>query len=512
MKKVGILFGQERTFPAAFVEHARAVAPSDIEIEFLRMGAVEQSKLSGYEVIIDRISQDVPFYRAALKHAAVMGTAVINNPFWWSAEDKLTANAMAQQVGVPVPKTVLLPSKDHPDDTTSDSFTNLEYPLPWDDYFEHIGFPAFMKPNTGGGWKSVYKVHNPQELWDAYGETGQLNMLLQEAIEFDTYFRCYCIGGKHVHLMRYEPRNQFHERYVRDAPPIEAQLRKTLEDCVLRLCRVLGYDFNTVELAVRDGVPYAIDFTNPAPDADVNSVGQANFEWVVKHAVDYAIERAQQHQEGGDNLTWGHFVQRSAAATRVDSAFAKTSPKPAAKSKAKAVSQPKADTKAKPAAKAKASTRPKPPAKSGDPSVASVSKKAVARKPAKGAVAKPKADAPAKVKSPAKGTRGAAGSKAKSKASTTAASLAPEAAKANQNELLARLGEAASDVVDDLKQISGIGPKLEGILHDIGVKSYAQLAKMKAKDYDLVDSLLTSFKGRGKRDDWSKQAKKFLKG
>ncbi len=326
MKKIGILFGQERTFPQAFVDYGNAQAPEGIQFEAVQMGEVRQGVPVGYAVLLDRISQDVPFYRAALKHAALKGCAVINNPFWWSAEDKLTANAMAENVGVPVPKTVLLPSKRHPDDTTPASFSNLVYPLGWKEMFEHIGFPAFMKPNTGGGWKNVYKVHTPEEFFSAYNETGQLNMLLQEAITFTTYYRCYCIGGQYVHLMPYEPRNAFHERYVRspEAQPT-GELKDTLTDYVLRLCRTLGYDFNTVELAVRDGVPYAIDFTNPAPDADVNSVGQANFEWVVKHSVKYAIERAEAWTEGGDNLTWGGFMQQSVGAVAGSgSAFAKT--------------------------------------------------------------------------------------------------------------------------------------------------------------------------------------------
>ena len=316
MKKIGILFGQERSFPQAFIETGRAQPPDGITFEAVQMGEVRQGRLSDYAVILDRISQDVPFYRAALKHAAVKGCAVINNPFWWSAEDKLTANAMAEEVGVPVPKTVLLPSKRHPDDTSPASFTNLVYPLGWSEMFSYIGFPAFMKPNTGGGWKSVFKVHNPDELFAAYNETGQLNMLLQEAISFDTYFRCYCIGGKYVHVMPYEPRNAFHERYVRDpAAQPKGEFKELLEDYVLRLCNVLGYEFNTVELAVRDGVPYAIDFTNPAPDADIHSVGEANFRWVVEHAVKYAIERAQAHTDSGSNLTWGSFMHKSVGAS-----------------------------------------------------------------------------------------------------------------------------------------------------------------------------------------------------
>ena len=81
---------------------------------------------------------------------------------------------------------------------------------------------------------------------------------------------------------------------------------------VLKICKYLGYDFNTVELALRDGVPYAIDFCNPAPDAEITSVGEENFNWVVETAANYAIEKAQSQEDGKDNLTWGEYVRRSA--------------------------------------------------------------------------------------------------------------------------------------------------------------------------------------------------------
>ncbi len=366
MKKIGVLYGMERSFPYAFVDHGNAIAPDGIKFEHVRMGAPQQNVPSDYAVILDRISQDVPFYRAALKHAALLGCAVINNPFWWSAEDKLTANAMAERVGVPVPKTVLLPSKDHPVGTTAASFTNLQYPLGWDKMFAHVGFPAFMKPNTGGGWKSVYKVDNADELWSAYDDTEELNMLLQEAIDFEAYFRCYCIGGKYVRVMQYDPRKAFHERYVRDAPHVEPELLEKLEDYVVRLNKVLGYDFNTVELAVRGDVVYAIDFTNPAPDADVHSVGQQNFEWVVDHAAKYAIERAEAHEDGSDNLTWGDYMLRSVggAPAPTSKPAAKAKPvakaKTPAKSKAATTTKRAAPTKKKPAARTKPTTKPTP--------------------------------------------------------------------------------------------------------------------------------------------------------
>ena len=311
MKKIGILFGMEDTFPQAFIDRVNEKKETGIVAEAVRIDKVVQNQLTDYAVIIDRISQDVPFYRAYLKNAALTGTAVINNPFWWSADDKFFNNALADQLGVPLPKTVILPSAKHPDDTTGKSFRNLVAPLDWEGIFSYTGFPAYMKPYAGGGWKNVYRLENKEEFFQKHPETGQLVMLLQEEIVFDEYFRVYCLGGKAVRIMEYEPRNPHHLRYVVDKAPAAERLLSAVKDYTLRLCTGLGYDFNTVEFAVRDGVPYAIDFGNPAPDADVNSVGQENFEWVVEEAAKMAIDYAKAQKPGQMNLSWGTFVRNS---------------------------------------------------------------------------------------------------------------------------------------------------------------------------------------------------------
>jgi hypothetical protein len=310
MKKIGILHGKERSFPEAFVERINSKNIPGITAESVRIDKAMQGEFSGYSVIIDRISQDVPFYRTWLKNAAVTGTAVINNPFWWSADDKYFNNCLMTRLDVPVPKTAIIPSRDLPDDTSNESFSNLAFPLDWDSIFNYVGFPAYMKPFAGGGWKHVYRLTSPEDFFQKHSETGQLVMLLQEEIVFDEYYRCYCIGGKHVRIMPYEPRNPHHLRYVADFAPSPERLQ-LMTDIVLRINHYLGYDFNTVELALRNGVPYAIDFCNPAPDAELTSVGEENFAWVVETAANYAIEKAQNNNENGDNLTWGEYVKRS---------------------------------------------------------------------------------------------------------------------------------------------------------------------------------------------------------
>ncbi|HEY7210989.1 MAG TPA: hypothetical protein VH477_12005 [Bryobacteraceae bacterium] len=315
MHKIGIIYGMENTFPAALVERINSKRPPGVNAEHTRIGGVKMAEPSGYRVIIDRISHDIEFYRTYLKNAVLGGTIVINNPFWWSADDKFFNYALASKLGVAVPNTVVLPHKAHPPGTTVQSMRNLQFPLNWDDIFDYVRFPAFLKPFSGGGWKHVFKVHSPEEFFSAYDQTGAMCMTLQSAIEFEEYFRCYVVGRKKVRVMKYDPRLPHHLRYVKDGRASSSALQERIERDCLTLCRALGYDFNTVEFAVENDVPYAIDFLNPAPDADVHSVGEANFEWVVENVAQLAIDKALSEEEPETDLHWSRFLQgRKAAA------------------------------------------------------------------------------------------------------------------------------------------------------------------------------------------------------
>ncbi|MBZ5719073.1 MAG: hypothetical protein LAO03_01710 [Acidobacteriia bacterium] len=326
MKKIGIIFGMENSFPPAVVEKINSMKVEGVTAEFVKLGGVKMAEPSGYRVIIDRISQDISFYRAYLKNAVLNGTVVINNPFWWTADDKFFNYALASKLGVAIPPTVILPHNRHPPGTTDQSMRNLMFPLNWEEVFEYVGFPAFLKPYDGGGWKNVYKVDSPEEFFKAYNETGHLCMTLQHGVEFEEYFRCYVIGQEKVHIMRYDPKAPHHERYVKGNPPPSPKMKERIEKDALTLCRALGYDLNTVEFAVEGGVPYAIDFMNPAPDAEITSVGKENFEWVVNAVADMAVKKALSDENPARELRWAAFLAGAPLAAT----------KPAARKKAKA--------------------------------------------------------------------------------------------------------------------------------------------------------------------------------
>jgi glutathione synthase/RimK-type ligase-like ATP-grasp enzyme len=276
--------------------------------EHVKIGSVRMAEPSGYRVILDRISHDIEFYQAYLKNAMLNGTIVINNPFWWSADDDFFNHALASKLGVAVPRTVVLPHKQHPPGTSVQSMRNLVYPLDWDAIFHYVGFPAYLKPFGGHGWRHIYKVQNPDELFAAYDETGTLCMVLQQAIEFEDYFRCYVVGQEKVHVMSYDPRRPHPLRYGRQGGANSPPVRERMVKDSLTVCRALGYDFNCVEFAVQGGIPYAIDFLNPAPDADLHSVGEDNFGWIVENIAQLAISKAMSDEQPHQLYRWSAFL------------------------------------------------------------------------------------------------------------------------------------------------------------------------------------------------------------
>jgi glutathione synthase/RimK-type ligase-like ATP-grasp enzyme len=207
MKRVGILAGREQTFPESIIKSINEKGNGEVVAEMVKVGGIRLDEEKKYDVVIDRISHEVPYYRATLKRMALEGTYIINNPFWWSADDKFFNFSMAAKIGVAIPKTVLLPQQSYIPDITSESLRNLEFPLDWEGIVNYVGFPAFLKPFDGGGWKNVSKIHSLEQLWYEYNQTGTLCMTLQEGIEWDQFVRCYCVGKEKVLIMPYDRRS-----------------------------------------------------------------------------------------------------------------------------------------------------------------------------------------------------------------------------------------------------------------------------------------------------------------
>lgn len=306
-KVVGLLVGRENTFPQAFIERVNS-KNMGVRAELCKLGGTRMDDHIPYSVIVDRISHEIPYYRAYLKKAVLDGCVVINNPFWWSADDKFFECCLAIKQGVAVPRTVVLPQKSYVEGVVSESLRNLVYPLDWKSLSEYVGFPAFLKPFVGGGWKNVYKVHSLEDLIWCFDQTGELGMILQEGIEFEKYARCICLGQSNIKVIRYEPGNPFHMRYVVDEGFFGKELHDRIERDARTLVSTLGYDMDTAEFAVRDGIPYAIDWLNPAPDMDYYSITPTYFEWVVENMANLVIDRALNGYTPGAVYRWDKFL------------------------------------------------------------------------------------------------------------------------------------------------------------------------------------------------------------
>ncbi len=317
MKKVGILVGREVTFPESIIRSINENGNGEVVAEMVTVGGIRHDAEKTYDIIIDRISHEVPYYRAMLKRMALEGTYIINNPFWWSADDKFFNYSLAEKLGVAVPKTVLLPQHAYIKDIVSDSLRNLEFPIDWEGIVNWVGFPAFLKPHDGGGWKNVSKIHSLEQLWIEYNQSGTLCMTLQEGIEYDHFVRCYCVGQEKVLVMPYDPSKPYLSgmQYVDIDDYLTPELHARVERDVITLCTALGYDLNTVEFAIKDGIPYAIDFMNPAPDAELASVGERNHKWIVDAMTELVIKIANEDRKAPD-FRWSAMLNPPAAESK----------------------------------------------------------------------------------------------------------------------------------------------------------------------------------------------------
>jgi hypothetical protein len=357
MSKIGLMVGREWSFPPAFIEEVNK-RNAGVTAEFVKLGGTRMDEATGYSVIIDRISHEVPYYRSFLKHAVLEGTAVINNPFMWTADDKFFGASLITKLGIASPKTVVLPNKDYvPGIKHDESLRNLVYPLPWEEIIEYVGLPCILKDAHGGGWKDVYVCHTLEELWQNYNDSGQLTMIVQEFIKWDHFVRCICIGQEEILPIKYDPKER---RYHVEHDHLSPEMGTRVIGDALKIVRALGYDMNSIEFAIRDGVPYAIDFMNPAPDMDINSLTPHYFNWAVTKMADMAIRKAQEAPRQVVESGWaGLFKSSRFAAPAAAPAQSGSAPPKRAAAKAAAAAPPK---KAAPAQK-KAEPAKKPPKK-----------------------------------------------------------------------------------------------------------------------------------------------------
>lgn len=308
MKKIGLLYGMEQSFPPALIDKINSKNQQNLIAETIKVGGFKMNDMIEYDIILDRVSHEVPFYRSLLKLASINGTRIINNPFLKSADDNFFHTALATKMGINVPKTVILPSKEHPVGTSSETMKNLKFPLEWDEIFNYIGFPAYLKPNIEGATMNEYKVYNPHEFFSAYDLTGSSSMLLQESIETQEYFKCFAIGNKYVKIMKFDPSKPYHHRYPTENPVIDKELSSEIEKVSLKINATFRFEFNAVEFALFKGKPYIVDFLNPAPKCELSLLHKDNFDWLVEATAEYLIELSKEKRNPKPLENWIPYI------------------------------------------------------------------------------------------------------------------------------------------------------------------------------------------------------------
>jgi hypothetical protein len=287
-KQIGLLIGREWSWPSAFINE---VNNRDVGVvaDFVKLGGTRSDEECEYDVIVDRMSHEIPYYRSYLKFAALQGAYVINNPFAWAADDKFFGLTLATKLGMTGPRTVLLPNKRVEAENVPESFRNLVYPMDWQGIINHVGVPAILKDVHTGGRRVAQRVHNVDELIQWYDGSDTLTLVLQELIESDNHVHCFVAGRDKAIAVRYL-RDEGH--YSTDEDFLEPEVEEWLTRSSIQVTQAYGYDVNMVEFVIRDGQPYLINPTNPAPDMDITMLTPRYFNWCVTEIANLAIERA----------------------------------------------------------------------------------------------------------------------------------------------------------------------------------------------------------------------------
>ncbi|MAT97380.1 MAG: hypothetical protein CL608_09585 [Anaerolineaceae bacterium] len=288
-KKIGLIIGQEWEWPEAFMQQVND-SDENVTAELVKLGGTFMDDPRKYDVIIDRISHEIPYYQAYLKYAAIQGTYLINNPYTMSADSKFSSIALVNSLGLKSPRTVVLPNKQVEKDVTPSTFRNLEYPMDWQAIIDYVGVPAIFKDNLASGRRGVHRVHNVDELIQRYDESSTRTKILQQIIESDEHIHCFVIGQEKVQSLRYSVK---HGRYQQNTLSKEDEMGQSLAASALRITRAYQYDINMVEFVIKEDTPYVINGTYPTPDIDLTLMTETQFQWLVSEIAELAMDRAK---------------------------------------------------------------------------------------------------------------------------------------------------------------------------------------------------------------------------
>jgi hypothetical protein len=258
-----------------------------------------------YAVVIDRLTHWYSISREWIKKAIVLNDLyVYNNPWSIQANEKHTSYCAMMRLGLPVPETWMLPAKAyaHADDLepTLRQYARL---FSLEEIGNKIGYPFFMKPYHGGGWKGVSKIGKLAEFQRDYDASGTELMNLQKAVlPYDWFVRCIGLGPQ-LRVVNYDPSAPLHDRYRMDVDFLPAEDADVLRDMTMTINSFFGWDFNSCESLAKGGVWHPIDFANACPDSQVTSL-HYHFPWLIKANLRWSIFCAATGRKMRKNLDW----------------------------------------------------------------------------------------------------------------------------------------------------------------------------------------------------------------
>jgi len=207
---------------------------------------------------------------------------LLNSPFTFQSMEKHSAYCALMRMGMHVPETVLVPYK-NPVDNVRWAYTAAKYNQSFEleKIAEDLGYPLFMKPFDGGGWRGVSAVKDQAALTKAYDESGEMLMHLQESIsDFEVFARALTIGPETM-VMKFRPDQPMHNRYAVAHDFLDADTGREAITISQSVNAFFRWEFNSCEMLVKDGVVYPIDYANACPDVAVTSL-HYYFPWAMK--------------------------------------------------------------------------------------------------------------------------------------------------------------------------------------------------------------------------------------
>jgi hypothetical protein len=320
-RRIGLSLGADICWPICYEEIMKRLKlavdwQSDtvgVEVDRVTIEPFDLRQPCRYDVVLDRLTHWYHTSREWIKKSILMdGLYVLNNPWAVQSMEKQTTYCAMMHLGMPIPETWLIPPKSYeqlPDlRPTLRAYAKL---FDLGQVGKELGYPLFMKPYDGGGWKGVSKIDNEEQIKARYEESGKLVMHLQKAVyPFDRFIRCIGLGPQTT-IVRYDPDVPLHDRYTMDKDFLTTEEASLLRDTTLTINAFFGWDFNSCEALRKDGVWYPIDFANPCPDSQVTSL-HYHFPWLVKANLRWSIFCAVTKRPFRKNLDWTPFYEIAA--------------------------------------------------------------------------------------------------------------------------------------------------------------------------------------------------------